>query len=97
MEEKRTPPEEDAAARRRALDLRRIGHYSMVGFVFPLSILIGFFAGRVIGTWLGAPTAGIAVGVVIGSIAAFYNLFTTLGRLEREPPAAPGEGPREGE
>lgn len=87
------PPTGEPEPKVRSLDLRRIGHYSVVGFVFPLAILIGFFLGRAVGTWLGAPTVGIAVGVVLGSISAFWNLFTTLGRLERDGGEPPAEGP----
>ncbi len=57
--------------------------YSVIGFVFPLALLIGFYLGRWVGTWLGGPVAGEVVGIVLGSVAAFYNLYASLRRIER--------------
>lgn len=57
--------------------------YSVIGFVFPLALIVGFFAGRWVGTLLGGPTAGIVVGVVLGAAAGFWNLYSSLRRIER--------------
>lgn len=57
--------------------------YSVIGFVFPLALVVGFFVGRWVGSWLGGPTAGIVVGVLLGAAAGFWNLYSSLRRIER--------------
>jgi len=65
-------------------DWRAIGQYSVIGFVFPLAMVVGFLAGRWIGGWLGYPGAGSGVGLVVGIGAAFYNLYGVVRRMDRE-------------
>jgi len=60
-----------------------LGEYSVVGFVFPVALVLGFLVGRWVGDWLGGPTVGAAVGVLLGTAAGFYNLWQTVQRLER--------------
>jgi hypothetical protein len=60
-----------------------LAEYSVVGFVFPLALVIGFFVGRWIGNLLGGPTVGALVGVLLGTAAGFYNLWETMQRIER--------------
>lgn len=57
---------------------------STVGLVFPVAVVIGFFAGRTIGRWLGAEEAGALTGVLIGVASGFYNLWKVGMRLRRE-------------
>lgn len=63
--------------------LRSLGEYYMIGIVFPLSLLVGFFAGQWLGRLLGAETAGAVVGLILGTAAAFWNLVVTLQKIER--------------
>lgn len=60
-----------------------VAEYSVVGFVFPLALVVGFFVGQWIGELLGGPTMGAVVGVLLGTAVGFYNLWQTLQRLER--------------
>ncbi len=60
-----------------------MGEYAVIGFVFPLTLIVGFFVGRWLGAWLGGPTVGMVVGILLGAAAAFWNLYSTLRRLER--------------
>jgi hypothetical protein len=62
--------------------LRALGEYYMIGIVFPLALLVGFFAGQWIGGLLGAETGGAVVGLLLGTAAAFWNLVVTLQRIE---------------
>lgn len=62
--------------------------YSVIGFVFPLALVVGFFVGRWVGSWLGGPTAGIVVGVLLGAAAGFWNLYSSLRRIERREAAS---------
>ncbi len=63
--------------------LATAAQYSVIGFVFPIALLLGFYLGRLVGTWLGGPLVGEVAGVVLGSAAAFYNLYSMLKRIER--------------
>lgn len=60
-----------------------MGEYMVIGVVFPVALVGGFFVGRWIGALLGAATAGALVGLLLGTVAAFYNLYETLKRIER--------------
>jgi len=75
------------------VEWRSVGQYSVIGFVFPLAMVIGFLAGKWIGGWLGHPGAGSGVGLVLGIVAAFYNLYELVRRMDKgeggEPPAEP--------
>ena len=64
-------------------DMGTIGEYLQLGFVFPLALVVGFFAGRWVGEWLGGATVGAISGLVLGTAAAFYNLVKMLRRIER--------------
>lgn len=60
-----------------------LAEYSVVGFVFPLALVVGFFVGQWLGELVGGPTVGGVVGVLLGTAVGFYNLWETLQRLER--------------
>lgn len=66
-----------------ASGLGTAAEYLVIGFVFPVALLLGFYLGRTLGTWLGGPVVGEVLGVALGSLAAFYNLYTSLRRIER--------------
>jgi|CXWL01.1.fsa_nt_gi hypothetical protein len=70
---------------------RRIGEYTSLAFVFPISMLGGFFGGRWIGGFLGGPGIGSGIGLVLGTGAAFLSLYHSLRRLERQAEAEDSE------
>ena len=66
---------------------------SVVGMVFPVSLLIGYFGGRWVGSWFEATRSGGLVGSLLGLAAGFYNVFKMVGDLgssaDETPPANP--------
>lgn len=60
-----------------------MGEYMVIGVVFPVALVGGFFLGRWIGGFFGGPTAGALTGLSLGTAAAFYNLWETLQRIQR--------------
>ncbi len=59
------------------------GDLMAMGMVFPIAITLGFFIGRWAGGLLGHPGAGMAVGLVWGVAAGFWELYKTTVRLDR--------------
>nr|WP_320133145.1 AtpZ/AtpI family protein [uncultured Holophaga sp.] len=59
------------------------GDLLSLGMVFPLCIVLGYFAGRWAGGKLGYPTAGMWVGLVWGIAAAFWELYKVTKKLDR--------------
>jgi len=59
------------------------GDLMAMGMVFPIAITLGFFIGRWAGGLLGHPRAGMAVGLVWGVGAGFWELYKTTVRLDR--------------
>jgi len=72
--------------------LESYAEYSVVAFVFPVAVAIGFFGGRWIGSLLGGPMVGGMVGVLFGTAAGFYHLWQTLQRIERRDRQSSGAG-----
>lgn len=77
------PPDDPGERSGRISNLGTVAEYSVVGFVFPVALLLGFFVGRWLGGLLGGPAVGGAVGVVLGTAAGFYNLWETMQRIAR--------------
>lgn len=65
-----------------------MGEYMVIGVVFPVALVGGFFLGWWIGGLLGSETVGAFTGLGLGTVAAFYNLFETLQRIQRREAAA---------
>jgi uncharacterized membrane protein len=61
---------------------------STVGLVFPVAVVLGYFAGRTVGGWLGSEEGGALTGVLVGVVSGFYNLLKVGLRLQREDRAA---------
>ena len=57
--------------------------FSTIGMVFPISLLIGYFGGMKVGSWLGAADLGSWIGLVVGFLAGFYNLWKMILLIER--------------
>ncbi len=58
---------------------------SAVGFLFPLSIVAGYWIGKWVGSVLGLGRALPFVGAALGAGAAFWNLYRLLRRFEDSP------------
>jgi hypothetical protein len=53
-----------------------------LAFVFPATVYVGFAAGRWAGErWFDAPGAGGLVGLGLGALAAFWELYEYVRRL----------------
>jgi ATP synthase protein I len=57
--------------------------YSSVGLMFPASILVGFFIGHFLDLWLKTDPWLTLIFILYGIMAGFYNLFSQVGRRER--------------
>lgn len=82
----------DAAKRRkRRREWGKVLNLSVVGMVFPVALLMGYFAGRWIGGLFGAERVGSLIGLFVGLGAGFRNLFVMIdrygGKRDGEPPA----------
>jgi hypothetical protein len=68
-----------ASARERSLwaDL------AALGMVFPIAIVLGWYLGQWVGGMLGRPAAGRLVGLALGVLSGFWELFKVAKRLER--------------
>lgn len=82
----RREPESIERAKRRREYVRMLD-YSVIGLVFPVATVMGFFAGKFVGGWFDATTAGALVGGGLGVLAGFYNVYKMVVRLDREPPS----------
>ncbi len=73
-----------------------MGEYMVIGVVFPVALVGGFFLGWWLGGLFGSETAGAFTGLGLGTVAAFYNLFETLKRIQRREEAQRDVEPRKG-
>ena len=64
---------------------------STIGMVFPVALLVGYFGGGLLGEWLGAEQLGSWIGLGLGLLAGFYNLFKVAMVLQRRENAAMAE------
>jgi hypothetical protein len=51
-----------------------------LAFLFPAAIVVGYLGGRWIGGQAGWPTAGAVVGIALGAVAGFWQLYVFLRR-----------------
>ena len=72
------PPKDD-----RGELLRGLGELSVIGLTLVFATGIGALLGWWIGKKLGSATAGLIVGVLLGSIAGFMEMFRTAKRYNR--------------
>jgi uncharacterized membrane protein YfcA len=63
--------------------LRIFGRVGAVGAEMVGATLLGYFGGRWLGGWLGAPWLAW-VGLVLGIVTGFYELFRVARQLQRE-------------
>lgn len=64
---------------------------SAMGLVFPVAMVLGYYAGREIGGWWGADRSGALIGLLVGVLAGFYNVYKMIARLNRQDAATRGE------
>ena len=53
---------------------------SVIGMVFPVALLMGYFAGRYLGGLLGNASLGAMIGALLGIVSGFYNIFKMMAR-----------------
>jgi hypothetical protein len=74
------PRKKDGAdAKERAL----WGDLASIGMVFPIAIVLGYFIGQWAGGKFGHPGAGRLIGLALGVMAGFWELFKVSKRLEK--------------
>jgi F0F1-type ATP synthase assembly protein I len=75
--------ERDGAAREsRRREWVRLTNLSVIGMVFPVALLLGYFAGRWVGSWFEATRVGGLIGAMVGLVAGFYNLIKMVTDLD---------------
>ena len=65
---------------------------SVIGMVFPIALLMGYFAGRSVGGWLGNPSLGGIVGALLGIASGFYNIWKMMERYASKPEGGAPDG-----
>lgn len=68
--------------------------FSTIGMVFPISLLIGYFGGMKIGGWFDSASLGSWIGLGLGFLAGFYNLWKMILLIERRESAESEEDER---
>lgn len=74
-EEGRDVDNEDATL---ATVTRQYAHYAIVGIMFPVAIMLGFFGGYMLDRWLGTVPLFALIGLLFGVAAAIRNLLQTV-------------------
>ena len=69
------PPDGGGWGSRKALEVLALA------FVFPVTVYVGFAVGRWVGEQFGAPGTGGVAGLVVGAVAAFWELYEYVRRL----------------
>ena len=59
-----------------------VAEASAAGLFFPVAIVAGYWAGGRVGAWLGLGAIPAFVGATLGVVAAFFNLYRFLRRME---------------
>ncbi len=77
-------PEEDLERREKRRQAVRMADLSTVGLVFPIALLLGYFAGKFVGGWFGAAETGGWIGGGFGLAAGFYNVYKTAMLLQKQ-------------
>ena len=75
---KRPPPDAPLSKRR---EWAKLMNLSVIGLVFPVSMVLGFLAGRFIGGYFDAARLGGVIGGLVGIVSAFYNLFKMVSEI----------------
>ena len=54
---------------------------SVIGLVFPVSMVLGYLAGRFVGGFFDAARLGGVIGGLVGIVSAFYNMFKMVSQI----------------
>ena len=76
-------PIDPAESRRR--EWVKLMNVSVVGMVFPVSMVLGYLGGRFVGSWFESAQAGGLIGGLLGLMAGFYNVFKIIAKLDPRP------------
>ena len=64
--------------------VRQLGTLSGVGLTLVISTVLGFWGGYVLDRWLGSAPWLMLVGLLLGIVSGFVNLFRAAGIVGRE-------------
>ena len=73
------PPPDAALSKRR--EWAKLMNLSVIGLVFPVSMVLGYLAGRWVGGFFDAVRLGGAIGGLVGIVSAFYNMFKMVSEI----------------
>jgi F0F1-type ATP synthase assembly protein I len=78
------PPEKEKSDQDQDQNIwRQIGRYSHLGFILPVSTLVGLGIGALLDRWLHTKWITLA-GLLLGCIAGFYELAREIIRSSKE-------------
>ena len=63
--------------------IRQIGVYSGVGLTLVISTVLGLWGGHVLDGWLGTAPWLTLIGLLLGIVSGFVNLFRAVGAFDR--------------
>lgn len=86
---KNRPPADGDSSRREWVKLMNL---SVLGIVFPVSLVLGYFAGRWIGSFFDAVRVGGMIGAIFGLLAGFYNMFKMVSQMGSDSSRAGDDG-----
>ena len=56
---------------------QQLAEYGQIGFILPMTVLVGWLAGRALDYWLHTKWLNLA-GVILGSVAGFVQLLRSV-------------------
>ena len=74
--------------RRKRRRVAKMTDLSTVGLVFPVAMVLGFLAGRALGSLVDAAETGGLIGGAFGLVAGFYNVYRTAVLLRQQSEAS---------
>jgi ATP synthase protein I len=63
---------------------KALGELSSIGFALVIATVIGLVGGYYADRWLGTSPWLLLLGLVLGIVAGFVNLFRSVSRADRE-------------
>lgn len=63
---------------------KALGELSSIGFALVIATVIGLVGGYYADRWLGTSPWLLLLGLVLGIVAGFVNLFRSVNRADRE-------------
>ncbi len=84
----RPPPDAPLSKRR---EWAKLMNLSVIGLVFPVSMVLGYLAGRWVGGFFDAQQLGGLIGGLVGIVSAFYNMFKMVSEIPSRPSSGHGD------